>query len=182
VQSAAGFATGQFAAISDCAKALTFQVTAVTGNSISHSAAAGALANQTSGFPINFQPGSQIIPLQQTAFFAANSASGESTLMRATLQGNSWNIQPLVPGVETMQVLYGIGANGITTQYVAASAVTDWTQVNTVRLGFLLEGQPGSGSAGNNPTLFNVLGTAFTVPSDTRLRHVYEMTINVRNS
>jgi type IV pilus assembly protein PilW len=149
---------------------------------MSHTAGSGSLANQTTGFTVNFQPGAQIIPLQQTAFFAANSASGESTLMRATLQGNSWSIKPLIPGVETMQVLYGIGVNGATTQYVPASAVTDWTQVNTVRLGFLLEGQPGSGSAGNNPTSFNVLGTVFTVPTDTRLRHVYDMTINVRNS
>lgn len=184
VQSAAGItSTPQFAAISDCAKALVFQVTSVAGTTLGHTAGSGALANQTSAFTVNFQPNAQFIPLQQTAFFAAHNANGDSTLMRATLlQGNTWNIQPLVPGVETMQLLYGVGANGVTTQYVPASAVTDWTQVNTVRLGFLLEGQPGSGSAGNNPTTFNVLGTQFTVPADTRLRHVYEMTINVRNS
>lgn len=182
-QSTTGLAVGQFAAISDCAKATVFQISGITGSTVTHAAGAGALANQTSALPVNYQTAAQVVPMQETAFFVAQGQNGETTLMRAVLQANGiWNIQPLVPGVETMQVLYGIGANGATSQYLPASAVTNWALVTTVRLGFLLEGQAGSGSPSNNPTAFSVLGTQFTTPTDTRLRHVYEMTINVRNA
>jgi type IV pilus assembly protein PilW len=187
-------AAGQFAAISDCAKAMIFQVTSVGSSSggvvVNHLAGAGNQANLAASFPVNFQAGAQFIPLQQTAFFVAKSptANGnESVLMRATLLGpaggsaNTWDIEPLVPGVENMQVLYGIGANGVATEYVPASAVPNWAFVDTVRIAFLLEGQPGSAGP-HNPRTYSLLGTTITVPADNRMRHVFEITVNVRNA
>ena len=171
---------GQFGAVSDCGKTVIFQITGVAGNTISHVSGTGVLANASSNLPENFVVGTQFIPLQQTAFFVGQGQGGQSSLMRAILVGNTWNIQPIVPGVEFMQVEYGIGSNGVITQYVPASAVVDWTQVYAVRMGFLIEGQIGSGTPGTQK--FTVLDTTVTVPTDNRIRHVFEITINLRNA
>ncbi|CEG58507.1 PilW family protein [Legionella fallonii] len=172
--------SGQFAAVSDCGKTVIFQITGVSGNTISHASGTGILANASSDLTENFSTGSQFIQLQQTAFFVGQGQGGQSSLMRAILVGNTWNIQPIVPGVEFMQVEYGIGSNGIITQYVPASSVTDWAQVYAVRMGFLIEGQVGSGTLGAQK--FTVLDTTVTVPADNRIRHVFEITINLRNA
>ena len=183
VQNANGLTAGQIAMVSDCLKTSVFQITSIASNTISHAAGNGVMANSSSTLAVNYAPGAQLIPLQQTAFYVAHSNSDQSTLMRATYNGTTWNVQPLVPGVETMQVLYGTGNNGVITQYVTAGAVNDWTKVYTVRLGFLMQGQIGSGTTTTaSSRQFSVLGTNITVPADNRLRHVYEMTIQMRNS
>jgi len=205
---------GQFAALSDCASSYVFQITNITsgttvvnsagvissGPTIFHAASGGVLSNVTSAFStptnpnISYGDGSQFIQLQQTAFFVAQQPNGnQSALMMATLNSTgTWNTpQALVPGVDNMQALYGLGANGLVTKYVPASGVTDWSQVYTVRLGFLLEGQQGSGGptgatsttvTNTTGTSFNVLGTTVIVPADKRLRHVFEMTVYLRNA
>ena len=183
VQDATGLTVGQLGMVSDCLKASIFQITNIAGNTLTHSAAAGVAANAADSLGVNYPPASQFIPLQQTAFFVGQGQGNQSTLMRATYASGAWTIAPLVPGVDSMQVLYGTGTGGIVTQYVSANAVVDWTAVYTVRLGFLIQGQ--TGSAANTSTAsrqFQVLGTTITVPSDGRLRHVYEMNINLRNA
>lgn len=173
-------AVGQYAAVSDCGKTSIFQITGVAGTTITHNAGSGALKNSSNVIPVNYLPGSQFISLQQTAFFVGQGQGGQSALMRATLLNGAWTIQPIVPGVEIMKVQYGIGTNGIITQYVAANAVTNWARVYAVRIGFLIQGQPGSGII--NATSFTMMGINFTVPADNRLRHAFEMTINLRNA
>lgn len=181
LQNSAGVVAGQLAAISDCLKATIFQVTGVNGTTVSHLAGGGAYGNASDSLTINYGVGAQFVPLTQTAFFVANDPGGQSALMRATLNmDGTWTIQALAPGVNTMKVLYGVGTDGVPNQYVSASNVIDWSQVYAIRLGFLLEGQQGSATL---PTIqYTVLGTNVTVPADNRLRHVYEMTINLRNS
>lgn len=182
VQSMSGInlAAGQFAAVSDCVKSSIFLVTGIGGTSISHGSGSGQYANSTSGFIVNYQPGAQFTPVQQTAFFVGQGAGGQSTLMRGILTGTGWIIQPLVPGVDAMKVQYGIGSNGSISQYVTADAVTNWAQVYAIRLGFLIEGKVASGN--QNTTQYNVLDTLVTVPNDNRLRHVYEINIALRNA
>ncbi len=181
LQNASGVASGQFAAVSDCSKTSIFKITSVAGTTVNHASGAGALANATNALSVSYPVGSQFVLLTQTAFFVARDAGGQSALVRATLnQDGTWTMQSLIPGVDTMQVRYGIGSNGVPTQYVPASSVTNWGEVYSVRLGFLIAGQQGSSSV--SPTQYTVQGATITVPSDNRLRHVYEMTINMRNS
>lgn len=182
VQSTSEFtlASGQFGAVSDCVKSVIFKITGVSGLSISHHAGGGTLDNTQAVFPVSFQAGAQFIPLQQVAFFVGQGHGGQSTLMRGILNGGTWTIEPLVPGVELMKVQYGIGNNGFVTQYVSANAVLDWSRVYSIRMGFLIAGKIGSGHP-NNST-FSVLDTVLTIPSDNRLRHVYEMTVQLRNA
>lgn len=181
LQNASGIAAGQFAAISDCSTATVFNVTGVVGTTITHASGASALANASDALSINYPVGSQFISLTQTAFFVANDPSGQSSLVRATFNTNgTWTIQSMVPGVQSMQVLYGIGTNGSLSQYVAASAVADWSRVYAIRLGFLIAGAEGSATLG--PSQHNVIGSTVSVPDTTHLRHVFEITINLRNS
>lgn len=180
INGTASLTVGQLAAVSDCSKSTVFNITGVTGSSIAHAAGGGPSGNVVAALPVSYVS-PQLIPLQQTAFFVAQGLGGQSALMRATYAGGAWTAAPLVPGVQTLQVLYGSGANGAITQYTAASAVVDWTQVYAVKLSFLIEGQLGSGGP-NNPITFNLLGTSVSVPQDGRLRRVYELTINLRNA
>jgi type IV pilus assembly protein PilW len=83
-----------------------------------------------------------------------------------------------------MKVLYGIGSAEQTTQYVDASAVPNFAQVTTVKLAFLIEGNVGSSPIPSTATeTFTLLGDTVVVsPSDSRLRHVFNMTVNLRNN
>ncbi len=186
LQSTTGLVAGQYGIVSDCLKASIFQLTAVSQGSpgtISHTLGSGALAKSADALAVNYPAGAQFVPLQQTAFYVAHGQGDQSVLMRAIFSAGVWDVQPLVPGVESMQVLYGLGTGGIVNRYVAASAVTDWSHIVAVRLGFLVQGQAGSGATGSTAlSQFSVLGTTITVPSDGRLRHVFEMTINLRNA
>ncbi|MBC7574138.1 MAG: PilW family protein [Herminiimonas sp.] len=183
VQDATGLRVGQLAMVSDCLKSSIFKITAISANTITHAAGSGAMENGTDALGVNYPPASQFIPLEQTAFFVGQGQGDQSTLMKATYGSGAWTTVPLVPGVESMQVLYGIGNAGIVTRYVAASAVADWTLVYTVRLGFLIQGQIGSGATTTTASRqFVVLGTTVTVPADGRLRHLYEINVNLRNA
>ncbi len=181
VQNASGVASGQYGAISDCAKASIFKITGVSGNTIAH-ATGGAMGNISDALAVDFPIGAQFIPIVQTAFFVAQGQNNQSVLMRATYNGSGWITEPLIPGIDMMHVLYGIKI-GSTNRYVTANNVNDWSQVSSVQLSFLIGGQAGSGSSNtSNPTQFNMLNTTYTIPRDNRLRHVYEMTIYLRNS
>jgi len=184
VADTSGFVAGAVVAISDCLKSSVFVARTVTSatHQIAHTAGGAGIANAVDTLPVAYAAGAQLVPLQQTAFFVSlDTISGSSVLVRATYVGGLWNVQSLVPGIETLQVLYGIGAGGAITQYVPADAVTDWTSVYSVRLAFLIEGDAGSAGLGSVPT-FDVLGTIVTPPVDTRQRHVYEMTVALRNA
>lgn len=183
VQSASSVTVGQYGAISDCLKMSLFQITGVAGTTITHAIGGSGLGNATSALAVNYPVGSQFIPMQQTAFFVGQGTGGQSALMMGIFNGTSWTIQPLVPGVDILKILYGIGSNGIVTRYVPANNVTNWGQVYVVRLGFLIAGQIASGSLSTlNQTQFNMFGGTITIPADNRLRHVYEMTIYLRNT
>lgn len=174
-------ASGQLAAVSDCAKSVIFQITALSGTAVTHDAGGGTLGNTSDKFLANFQAGSQLIPLQQTAFFVGQGSGDQSALMRGILNADdSWTVEPIVPGVEFMRVQYGIGKNGAATQYVRADQVTDWTKVYSIRIGFLMAGK--TGSANNAIKSYTVLDATVTVPEDSRLRHVFQMTIQLRNA
>ncbi len=171
---------GGYGAISDCVKSMIFQVSSVGSSVITHNAGMGTLQNTTSTFPISFQIGSQFIPLQQTAFFVGQGQGGQSSLMRGILNGSAWTIEPIVPGVEFMKVQYGIGTNGAVTRYVSANTVTDWSEIYAIRIGFLIAGQLASGSLTQQQ--YTVLDTVVNAPADNRLRHVFELTIQLRNA
>ena len=188
-------------AISDCAKSSVFLPVMTTTSSgaarIGNPVTVSGSGNKSTQVNPVYQAGTQFVPLQQVAYFVGHGDGGQSALYQATLVNGAWNAQQMVPGVDNMQVLYGFGLGGNTQQYLSADQVqalqasppagvvslpfNPWTAINSIRVGFLIEGGQGSAAVGSNPTVWNVLGTQVTVPADTRLRHVYVMTVNLRN-
>ena len=198
---------GMIGAVSDCSKSIAFTIYSQAANStniiIHHDQGTGIGSNKQADFAPNFPLGSQFVLLQQEAFYVGQGPGGQSALYGAAMMCGQWQSlsvlttgcskgngpnnggtppQPLVPGVDNMQILYGIGPGGVTQQWVPASLVSNWAQVNAVRMGFLIEGPLGSATPGANLTQWTVLNTKVTVPPDTRLRHVYVMTLSIRNA
>lgn len=106
--------------------------------------------------------------------------------------------EPIVRGVETFQVMYGIDGDGdsLPNRWVSAQHVTDWMLVRAVRVGFVLRGRPGSSQGTSAIAGGNILyplgqdfigsiaedGLAFTPPPDSRIRRAYTSTYMLRNS
>lgn len=173
----------QMVAVSNCAGSAVFQVKRVKEISDFY------YSSGPNGSP-EYQAGSQLIPLQQTMFFVGKGNGGQSGLFEGvmtipvggTAASAQWKVSEIVPGVMAMKVMYGIGSNGVAAQYVDASEVSDWLQVTSVKLGFLVEGGIGSAPMPKGPTTYQLFDDTLTVPADTRMRHVYYMTMNVRNN
>nr|WP_199065675.1 PilW family protein [Chromobacterium sp. ASV5] len=184
-QSASGVAAGNFLAVSNCAQAMLTQLSGIAAASGSYTLTLAA------GLDSKYAQGAVAAPIAQVAYFVGQAPGAQSALYQGVYDGtaNSWTFTPLAPGVDTMQVLYGIGGSpGQTTQYVSAGQVANWSQVNSLRIALLLEGPAGSapskGGAGGcgNATQWTVLNNTVKVPCDSRLRHVYTMTVSLRNA
>lgn len=205
----ATFPSGQWVALSDCKQATILQVTGTAPN-LNFAPGASILTNVgTINDPVTglvnnnnlfytlptptIPDFAQTIPMQQTAFFVAQDNNGQSSLWMAVLKLTAgtpvWTATPLVPGVDNMQIQYGLSAPGgtVVQQYLRADQVEalgppSWSLVHSVRIGLLFSGQIGSIPLPTGTQTFNVLDKSITLPADTRLRHVFEMTINLRNA
>lgn len=112
--------------------------------------------------------------------------------------GGPWSI---VRGVETMQVMYAVDANGgadpsptrwLNAQQVDTAAL--WPQVRMVRIGIVLRGSPGSAQT-QEPVLYPLgkefssvggtplteSGLQFVPPNDGRLRKTFAFNLSIRN-
>ncbi|WP_160298964.1 PilW family protein [Chromobacterium vaccinii] len=181
---ASGVVANNLLAVSNCGHSSILQVNSVG------SASSGSAINLKQALDTDFPVGSVAVPLSQTAYFVAQATGAQSALYQAVYDGtaSSWQLTPVVPGVDALQVWYGVGSTpGVTTQYLPAAQVSNWAQVNSLRIAALLEGPLGSAPAGArsgcaNQTSWAVLGSTVVVPCDTRLRHVYTMTVSLRNA
>lgn len=102
-----------------------------------------------------------------------------------TDSGWNGNAQPLVDGVEAMQVLYGIDdADAVGRQvekYVSATNVADWSQINTVRIALLINTGQEFGSGDMATRTFQLLDAAPLTFTDRHQRQVYVTTIALSN-
>jgi type IV pilus assembly protein PilW len=92
--------------------------------------------------------------------------------------------QPLVPGIETLQILYGEitdnGTAGVPDHYVSADRVTDWSKIKSVRIAVLAQ-SASAGSGKNQTRKFAVLDAGLFSFTDNQPRVMYETTISLRN-
>lgn len=115
-------------------------------------------------------------------FFIANNAAGRPGLICDTTNDSTDNGTEIVSEIEHMRFLYGVdtSGDGIADFYVPASAVANWDQVVSLRIG-LVAATPNT----INPTLdtqtYNVLGNTFNPVDDRRSRRLYTMIITLRN-
>lgn len=113
---------------------------------------------------------------RMVSVFYVGTDQGEPTLMCAWFDGTNWNQQPLVQGVESLQLLYGV--DGVTAgaaptasanrdtapeqylradQMVASTTVAtneNWQRVRSIRVGMVMRGPPGSSSERTVPAQY----------------------------
>ncbi len=108
------------------------------------------------------------------------------SLMRSI---NGGAAEAIVPGVETMQIVYGedtdVPYDSQADRYVDASNVTDWESVVSVRISILVRSPDADNDDTPSYTLEGVTVPAGNIPADTsgeyHTRRVYSTTISVRN-
>jgi type IV pilus assembly protein PilW len=161
--------------ISDCQGATVFEVT----NIQTISGYDTIVRNTGPGSPGNFRQeldhpygiGAEIMKMDTVSYFVRN--DGEvPTLYRKNLK----TTDGIVPGVENMQVLYGVG-----NLYLRANEVTDWRDVTSVRVGLLLRTVEEIGGGELDTPPYQVCDSIIDPADDRRLRRVVTTTIAVRN-
>lgn len=96
--------------------------------------------------------------------------------------------QPLVDGVENLQILYGIkntdfeGNLQFIEQYVPASAGLDFTTVATVRIALLVNNGQANGNGDKASRSFTLLNAPQQDFDDKHQRQVYTSTISINNA
>jgi type IV pilus assembly protein PilW len=192
VQNSYNLQAGQLAVISDCAKSVVFQIspTAVIAlNSLNATiplTTGGVGGNSASTFPVSFEIGSEVTPVDTIVYFIGQGADGDAALFSYDMGGNNTFVSPpteLVPDIENMQVLYGIATAGTQTvsEYVPASEVIDFNTVMSVKIAVLAASQPGAVPKPSANPSYPLLGNTVTVLADTRSRQVFEITVSTRN-
>jgi type IV pilus assembly protein PilW len=189
VQNSYNLTSGQLAVISDCAKSVVFHIGVATPNTANTTVSfttGGPGNNSAASFPVSFEVGSQVTPVDTTVYFLGQGADGDAALFSYDMNATTAFVAPateLVPDIENMQVLYGIDTTGTQTvsEYVPAQQVVDFNTVMSVKIAVLAASQPGAvPKPGANQT-YQLLGNTVTVPADTRSRQVFEITVSTRN-
>jgi len=128
-----------------------------------------------------------------------SSATAEPEL-RCKNSVSASSVQPIVRGVETLQIMYGVDTNNdsfvdrwLNAEEVNpggdATAIVDWGKVRSVRVGMILRTPGRAGVAGAAATTLSPLGVSFSqnvndtlsTGTDGRLRRVVTFTVNLRN-
>ena len=195
VTTSTGLVAGQLAVISDCIKSTAFEVGASDNNTPGLLTVGGGSpypGNYQSSFSVGYQSGAQVLTANVLVYYVGTGADGSPALFQVQLQpsGAVGVQQEIVPGVENMQVLYGVDTTGGSTlstpnQYLTASQVdgtNNWANVLSVQVGLLMRSDVGATPQPTIAQKFNILNSYITVPLDTRLRHVFTSTIYLRNA
>lgn len=190
-----------FLIISDCNKSAAFQVSNMSkvggtpptvkivhsksgtpGNKSASWGAAGK--NADPGF--DYVTGDELVTVATKFFYVGKGVNGPALFMK---QGSATPLE-LVEGVENLQVLYGVDADGdnIPDRYVPADQVLDFALVTAVRLSILVrsvKNLPWRTKTGNTAYLLGgatgATATTINAPDDQRLRRIMTMTIKLRN-
>jgi type IV pilus assembly protein PilW len=183
---------GGLAAISNCQASATFVIGAVPATSPAVVTLAGgspAPGNSIAALPAGsaFPQGSQVTLVTTVVYYIGVGADGDSALHRLQFVNGAWQDNEIVPDVENMQILYGVDTTGTQTasaymtadQVLAFGAGVDFNSVVSMKIAVLSASAPGSAPVPAAAVPVQLLNTRITPPLDTRLRRVFETTINL---
>lgn len=194
----AQLAIGELAVVSDCNHADLFQISNIAGNyrngdhdRIDRSSDAalnpGSDPSGQSSY-YNYGADSQILHYEADLFYIGIDRDKRPSLYEISTGDNAALGRPveLVPGVENMQMLYGVDTDGdeIPNQYLTADQITDWSHVVSIRIALLTRSGGNSTNAGGESS-FKLLdssnGLTLAVSGDGHIHKVFEETISIRN-
>jgi len=220
--SISGICKGDILLVSDCSKSRIFQATGVApggGAGVCGTAPCFNLSHSASGTPGNapayaawnnqqgangYGPDAEIVKIITKTYFIGISKTGaEPTLY---VQKNNDKPEPLVEGVENMQILYGVDTSedGAANRYYSANNVPDvdnktdsvFDGVMSVKLSLLLRTPNAMPSINRTAADYAKLTYAMVSPAapitidpiandatstDRRMRKIYNLTIKIRN-
>lgn len=193
-------AVGEIAVMTDCTKSDLFQITQANTSSgrIDHSSASLTPGNTGSNWIDTFGAGAQLLAYNSYVYYVGVGIDGGPSLFRVSLGSNTLNgaygaPQELVPGVESMQILYGVDtdADKIPNNFQTADTVDsggNWANVVSVRIGLLIRSDDSSTDQTPSTAPSYVLldptaadGVTITTLKDRRLRRSFQETISIRN-
>lgn len=186
VTAAGMFAAGDILFISDCGNADIFAATSVSNGGGAITVAHAAASNTSVNLSKTYQTDAELMRMESSAYYIGTDATNNNipTLYRRRLTSGSTMVsEPLVEGVENMQILYGEDTDsptdGSANRYLAAgTAGLNMTNVVSVRLSLLLRSAEDNITTQPQPYAYN--GATIT-PTDRRLRRVFTTTIRIRN-
>ncbi len=171
--------TDDIVVLSDCRAAAVFQVTNYTdaNGNVVHNTGTGTPGNAIKEFNHRFPPGSQVIKIKTTSYYVGTGASGQPALFRR--DGGAEPVE-LIEGIESMQVEYGVDADGDKDAdiYSNANAVADWNRIVSARISLLVRGGDANALDASQPYTYD--GQTVT-PTDRRMRRVVTYVVTLRN-
>lgn len=92
--------------------------------------------------------------------------------------------QPLVDGIESMQILYGVSdpdAKNSITSYISSDDVGDWGSIGAVRIGLLVNNGQVTGNGEPETRTFNLLDAPPITTTDRHSRQAFATTVTINN-
>lgn len=166
--------------VSDCGSADYFLSSAAPSGSpvtIPHADTSNSSANLSK----TYGPDAQVMAYEQNTYYIQPGPSGQPSLYRQPWSGNNVGAaEEVVEGVENMQIVYGEDTNGDSAVdvYRTASVVSNWGNVLSIRISFLMRTM--EDGMVDTPQAYTFNGTT-TTPADRRIRRVFTSTIGLRS-
>ncbi|MDE2107997.1 MAG: PilW family protein [Gammaproteobacteria bacterium] len=180
--------------ISNCLSGIVMQITNVSagggsGNVVANTGGAWSPGNGQKGIPASFV-GAQLIKPVTDVFYIGQGTDKSPALFEAVTDptaATGFDYNELVPGVENMQVLYGVDTTGtrVPSEYDTAdvvNAANAWNRVVSVRVSLLVRSGTGAVPQSAAAPAYDLLDTNVIVPRDTRLRRIFTSDIYIRNT
>lgn len=177
--------SGDVVIISDCVAAAIFQVTNITNGSganltlVHNTGGSTSPGNITKDLGRSFGENAVINTIETVSYYIARDSLGIPGLFR---RKGSAAAELIIPGVENMQILYGIDSNQnfSVNSYQSAKNVTNWSRVVSLRVGFMFRSEQTIRSSIDERT-YQILDESFGPMNDRRMRNLYTTTISLRN-
>lgn len=171
--------------LSDCRTADWVQACSVSaaGTDIEVGLTTGCSLGNNPALEISAAPGGEVSRIMGNIYYVSReSANAPPALYRSMLTDTAAAVigEPLVEGVENLQILFGIDDSGNRQidRLVTANNVPDWRSVVAVRISLLLVSTEDNIVDAPQQVFFN---GATQTPTDRRLRQVMTTTIALRN-
>ena len=187
---------GSLVMVCDAQRTTIFQITAIAGSTVTYGTGGGWSPGNSAAGAYKYRRDAKMVEFLPTAFYVGVGSAGSSRALyryRPQLSGTTAGMvaDELVENVENMQIHYGIDAdanNQVDLAYVDATAVSNWAQVLSVRVGLLLaSAEPNLNTASqrivfpsNDTGDANKAGVSYTA-GDLRLYQSYYATVGLRN-
>lgn len=171
----------------DCRFTSVFRMTNAGGvgtTTIQHAGGVGTPANGSAALSFAFQPRGVVMPLRSVVYWVAPTPGSPDATARSLFRRiNDLPAEELLPGVQSMQLLFGEDTprDGRVDAYRNARAVTDWNNVVAVQVSLLVRTPDEAGTFTDTQT-YTLLDAPGLGPfGDRHQRMVFSSTISLRN-